>query len=400
MEHTRQTNLAQVANILGVNIHKKMLQDILKDIEQKICSNSFSWIATVNPEILLKAHKNKTYRKLLNTASLSVADGAGVMLAALFMGEALPARIPGVDLVYSICNIAEKNSKSVFLLGGNQINNQKSIEELHKKYPRLSLTGTAHIDHKNKQSVKTIIKQLSQKPPDVVLVALGAPHQEIVIYKHLSKTHGISLAMGIGGSLDMISGALPRAPKVLRIIGIEWLWRLLLQPTRARRIFNATIVFPLKTIAYWLRIQTMYRTNILSLILDKDKNILIAERVDSPGHWQMPQGGKDKGESLKNTFFREMQEELGSNTFSVHRIVKNFYKYTWPKWHKLNSGYKGQRQSLVIATATDPNALNPDKREFSQLAWVSRAEILNRVHAVRKEATKKALEHLNTSNVL
>ena len=71
-----------------------------------------------------------------------------------------------------------------------------------------------------------------------------------------------------------------------------------------------------------------------------------------------------------------------------------------PKWHKLNSGYKGQRQSLVIATATDPNALNPDKREFSQLAWVSRAEILNRVHAVRKEATKKALEYLNTSNVL
>lgn len=400
MLHTSETNLATVSNVLGVNVHKKKLSEVLSSIEQKICSNSFSWIATINPEILLKAHKNKTYKKLLNTASLSVADGAGVMLAARFIKEPLPERIPGVDLVIEICSIAEKNNKSVYLLGGTVKSNQKSRDELLKKFPKLSISGSADIVKNNPQSIRSAIKKLSQRPSDVVLVALGAPQQEIVIYKYLSKLKDISLAMGIGGSLDMISKTLPRAPKFFRVCGCEWLWRLALQPKRIKRIIRATIVFPWKVCAYWMRTQTMYRTNILALIKNKDNKILIAERSDSPGHWQLPQGGKERGESLKNTFFREMKEELGTNTFSVQSIVSNFHTYSWPKWHQLNSGYKGQKQSLVIATCTSPKSIRPDKREISRIEWVSENVLMDRVHAVRKKSTKKALEYLTSSNVL
>ncbi len=136
-----------------------------------------------------------------------------------------------------ICQLAAQKKWPVFLLGGEEGVAEKTAENLKNKYPDLEIQTTGII-------LGTVPKGQSFRRPAILFVALGASKQEKWIINNLAKMPSVKLAMGVGGAFDFISGRVRRAPKPLRLIGVEWLWRLFCQPWRMGRIFNAVVKFP------------------------------------------------------------------------------------------------------------------------------------------------------------
>lgn len=202
----------------------------------------FHRIATVNPEFLLLAEQDPAFRQALVDADLRIADGFGIVLASLMRGRCI-ARFPGADLMEEILSIANERKLSVYL--AVRADGLSSYEEVRsaisEKYPGIIIDG-ADIDTSSHASY---VMPLTSS---IVLCNFGAPHQELFLADLKNNPGNIRLAIGIGGSFDYLTGKLRRAPRWIRAIGLEWLWRLILQPKRWKRIYNAIIVFPLKAL--------------------------------------------------------------------------------------------------------------------------------------------------------
>ncbi len=222
--------------ILGVKVDNLNKQEILAKIDNFLDTPGFKQIATINPEFVLKAKKDKKFQKILNSCDLNVADGVGIWLAFLRFGSYLKSRVTGVRLSdYILRKTAERNL-SVFLAckkrGLSTFGEVKGA--IYKKYPKIRIEG-ADLDIDN-------IPQDLEIDQEVLLCNFGAPEQEIFIRKQ--KNDRIKIAIGVGGTFDFWSGKIKRAPKLMRKIGIEWMWRLLRQPRRFGRIFRSVIIFP------------------------------------------------------------------------------------------------------------------------------------------------------------
>lgn len=222
--------------ILGIRIDQISRDGIRDVIRQKLSQNAFCHIATVNPEFLVETSRNQKFKEVLAHTDLNICDGAGIsILGKLFYGEKID-RIPGVELAELILEVAAEMKKSVFLLGGKEVGN--IIEQkMCSKYKNLIIAGKTDGDENTLEEVK-------KTNPDVILVAFGAPKQEYWLAEKGSQIPSLHLGIGVGGTFDFWAGKAIRAPFVLRKIGLEWLWRLITQPKRWRRILNAVVVFP------------------------------------------------------------------------------------------------------------------------------------------------------------
>lgn len=228
--------------MLGVSLALIAKNELSKRIEQALIGkdNNRLFIVTANPEILLKAWHNEAYGTLLNSANIVVADGVGIVLVARFLYRVNIPRVTGVDLADDILALAVKHHKRVFLLGGSETANEKAI----KKFKDKGLESRGLGGNFSETQAMGAIRAFE---PGILFVALGAPKQEIFI-SNLLKTQNAKvnaiIAMGIGGTVDVWAGDKPRAPRLLRRLGLEWFWRLILEPRRLPRIINAIIVFP------------------------------------------------------------------------------------------------------------------------------------------------------------
>lgn len=233
-------------------------------------------IVTPNPEMLLEAQKNPEFKNILNKAWMSIPDGIGILWASSFQtnlrgrGKAMrllkaffsllalifypksarkifPQRVSGVDLMSAICSESRENGLGIFLLGAAPGVAEKTKHILEKKFPGIKITGT--FAGSPSPTDETHIKNLIQtSKPDILFVAFGAPAQEIWIHKHLPELKSVKIAMGVGGAFDFLAGIKRRAPKLMRILGLEWFFRLIQEPSRIKRIWNAVIKFPCKII--------------------------------------------------------------------------------------------------------------------------------------------------------
>lgn len=226
--------------ILDIPIETLSRKEILARVENFLDEPSFHRIATVNPEFLLEAEKNDNFKKSLLDADLRVVDGFGIVLAGWLKGKCVE-RFPGADLMEEILRIAEQKKLNVFLaINKNGLSSFEEIKQaILKKYPNLEIIGE-----------EVAISYYSSLPPEavkyhssIIFCNYGAPKQEIFLESLRQNSGNIRLAMGVGGSFDYLTGQQKRAPKCLRNIGLEWLWRLILQPKRFKRIWNATAVF-------------------------------------------------------------------------------------------------------------------------------------------------------------
>lgn len=229
-----------MSKILGVEIYKYSFSEVMQKITVFLSDTSCQQIATVNPEFIVTAQKDPEFKEILNNTDLNIPDGFGLKCAAFYKRIKIGERITGVDLTWEIAKIAAEKGYSIYLLGGKKGVAEMTARRLRYLYHNLKIAGT----YAGSPEEEGIVQKINDSNADILLVAFGAPKQEKFIAKHKNELQ-CRVAMGVGGTFDYISGALPRAPKWMRMLGLEWLFRLFKQPARFGRIYNAVIKFPI-----------------------------------------------------------------------------------------------------------------------------------------------------------
>ena len=226
-------------NILGVTVNKRTKIETIEIIKNFLKSDYRNTVFTPNAEILYKASKDPKYKGILNSASLLIPDGIGVNLSMRIFGVKSPERMTGIDIAEEIIEYASKNNLRIFLLGGKNGIAEKAKEKLEAKYEGLSMCGTCHgyFDKKvNSAENMEIVNQINISKADIVFVCFGAPIQEIWITQNIGSFSDARLFMGLGGCLDVWSDSIPRAPRLFRLLCLEWLFRALQDPKRFKRV--------------------------------------------------------------------------------------------------------------------------------------------------------------------
>jgi len=224
-------------SILGVKIDRFGFEEALRRIEEFIKSGKPHTVVTLNPLSLLEAKKDREIEEVLEEADLVVPDGIGLLWAAEFYGTPLTERVTGIDLLKGICKISAQKGYRAALFGAKMGVADEAARELQKEYPGLSIVGIHHGYLRSSDDEEKLIQKLREESPDVLFVGLGVPYQERWIKRYVDKLE-IPVMMGVGGSFDVIAERLKRAPAWMAKRGLEWLYRLYLQPWRIKRIFN------------------------------------------------------------------------------------------------------------------------------------------------------------------
>lgn len=231
--------------ILGVKINNESSSQITAEIISRIRQNQATFIATPNPEMLVLARRDGQFKDILNAADIAIPDGFGLILAAKFLHLPLKEKVSGTDLAEKIIR-EDGGELRVFLLGAEAGVGERAAGYLKKINPAAQIVGIESGGKLNAdcrfQNEELILQRIKNSGANLLLVAFGQIKQETWIYHNLSNLPGIA-AIGIGGALDFYAGTAKRAPNILRRLGLEWLWRLVLEPKRIKRIINAVIVF-------------------------------------------------------------------------------------------------------------------------------------------------------------
>lgn len=235
--------------ILGVRFDNVSLEEAVNKAIKMAKGSSQEYIATPNPEMLVEAIKNQNFLDVLNKSALNVPDGTGILLASryIFKRKVLKERVTGIDLMMEICKRSGSENLKIFLLGASEKAGEKAKIHLQEKHPDIQIVGRLSKSPKEEDE-KEIIEEINRSKADILFVAYGAPKQELWIARNLPKLTSVHLAIGVGGAFDFIAGTKKRAPKIFRKAGLEWLIRLIQEPKRAKRIWNATVKFPYEII--------------------------------------------------------------------------------------------------------------------------------------------------------
>lgn len=239
--------------LLGINISSISMDEVLKVVSSGLKNKKQLFITTPNPEIVVASQIDEGLREAINGSDVAVPDGVGIVWASKILKGKILHRTRGRELFIKLLEMANENSLKVFLLGSTKSVIEASIETVHKKFPAVDISGDNYIaldqnaDFVSKSSSTKhceIINHINRIKPDILFVALGAPKQEKWIARYLPELN-IRVAMAVGGTLDYFSGKASLPPKILADLGLEWLWRLIKEPWRIRRIINAVVIFPI-----------------------------------------------------------------------------------------------------------------------------------------------------------
>ncbi|MHA6250856.1 WecB/TagA/CpsF family glycosyltransferase [Oceanobacillus sp. CAU 1775] len=227
-------NTVEIMDVDFVNLTKKdFLQHYLSPrlIEQKK-----TFLVTANPEIVMYARENESYKSILQSADYVVPDGIGIVIASKIKKQPLQERIAGFELMLDLLDHAEEKNLSCYFLGATEEVNAKVIAEVKKKHPELIIAGRHHgFFELEDEAVK---KEVLAANPDIIFAALGFPKQEEWITMMLDECEK-GLFIGVGGSFDVLAGEVKRAPEAWIKLNLEWLYRIIEQPFRAKRILKA-----------------------------------------------------------------------------------------------------------------------------------------------------------------
>lgn len=229
-------------SILGIPIDSVTIDDAMIRLRTFAASSDFHHVMTPNPEMLVAAQSDGSFRSVLSQGSLNVPDGVGLLFAARFFGQPLCERVTGTDLVERIA--AEPACQPVYFLGAAEGVAERAAAALKTRHAALIVAGT-YAGSPDAREEEGIISRIVASGAKTLLVAYGAPAQDLWIHRVRTKLPSVRIAMGIGGAFDFYAGVRKRAPLFFQKAGLEWLWRLILEPSRAGRIFRATVVFPL-----------------------------------------------------------------------------------------------------------------------------------------------------------
>ncbi|OGJ58346.1 hypothetical protein A2635_04735 [Candidatus Peribacteria bacterium RIFCSPHIGHO2_01_FULL_51_9] len=234
--------------LLGIPLDAVTFSQALQHIHTMLREERQNHVVTPNSEMLVESTSNPSFRRILQCATLRLPDSAGLLWMAKCTGQRIPERVAGVDVVEYLCEELEATAR-VFLLGGKEGVSQSAAEFLKKKNPYLNVVGN-YAGSPRDDDMELIIQRVNAVQPHLLLVAFGAPEQDLWIAKYLHRMPSVRVAIGVGGTFDYFAGVQKRAPLFLQRIGLEWLWRLVHEPKRIRRIWNAVVVFPWLVMRY------------------------------------------------------------------------------------------------------------------------------------------------------
>ena len=225
--------MSERVEILGVNVDSVTMAQAVERVEQLIAAKKNSIVATANAEMLLRATNDDELKNILNAAELIVPD-AGTVWAARHLGYEMPERVAGFDLVQELMKIAPSKGYKFFLFGSAPTIADKAKLKAQELYPNIKIVGTRN-GYFTAADEAEIIAQIKNSKPDILLAALGVPKQEKWLAAHKDELK-VPVSIGVGGTFDVMAGVVKRAPKWMQRAKLEWLFRAMLQPSRAGRL--------------------------------------------------------------------------------------------------------------------------------------------------------------------
>ncbi len=216
--------------ILGVAVDRLDMPTALKRLDEFLQSKTAHIVVTADAAGIVQAQSDPEFLNILKTADMVTPDSAGVIWAAKKKGEPIKERVSGVDLTDKLCAMSADKGWRIYLLGSQPGVAELAAEKLRLKHPGCNIVGARH-GYFPSESDEIVAQEVAAEKPDILLIAMGIPRQE----KFIKKTQhiiGASVAMGVGGSLDVFSGKAKRAPVLFQKLKLEWLWRLVLNPSK------------------------------------------------------------------------------------------------------------------------------------------------------------------------
>ncbi len=251
-------------SVLGVPFDRLSMSEVLNRMESSCLKGEQLMMITPNPEMCLAAQNNSDFLNLLQHSELNIADGFGILWADRFLQgkksifrwlwtlltpwitkkvSRFPERVTGTDVMKIFCK--QYRSRKIFLLGASEEVNEQLSKQLISEDVNIVGRDAGKSDESDDMRLRALIKK---SEAEVLFVAFGAPQQEFWLKRNLPQLPKICVGIGIGGAFDFLAGKRKRAPLWMRKSGLEWLFRVIIEPSRIRRIFRATVVFPWKVL--------------------------------------------------------------------------------------------------------------------------------------------------------
>ncbi|MGB3259853.1 WecB/TagA/CpsF family glycosyltransferase [Paenisporosarcina sp.] len=223
---------------LGVDVSPLTYEGIISELQQKMARNEQSTIIAVNPEKVITANRDSQVKSLINESTFQIPDGVGVLLASKLKGGRITSRVTGVDMMGKLLDFAASEGHPVYFYGAKEEVVTKAISEIQKDRPKLKVAGYTNGYEKDESA---LVQRIHESGAKMLFVALGSPKQELWIKRNLANLPNVLVFQGVGGSFDVFSGMVKRAPAFFRKFGLEWLYRLASNPSRIKRQMNLPI---------------------------------------------------------------------------------------------------------------------------------------------------------------
>ncbi len=433
----------KTVDIGGLRVNSTTRIEVLDSIAERIKAGHQTSVITPYSEFLVAGLRHTDLMELFNKATFSLPDGIGILWAEKFLAQpftaksyyrkiieafwqmvwtgasivlkprslysVFPEKIVGADLFWDLCKLAEQESFSMYLLGAEHDVPAKASRLLKERFPRLQLLGSSNKIWDD----PTILGEINELNPDMVLVFFPYRKQERWIFENLPKLK-TKFIIGLGGTLDYAVGEKLQPPRLIRNMGLEWLFRLITQPYRLKRIWTAFVGLIVALMRYKVFMTTPFRKNVVAVIINSEQKILICQRnpqgkaygSDREGdhafvdYWQFPQGGVNRSETIIDGARREAFEETGLRGLEVIKHHDEANSYLWRNaarrllFNPLK--FKGQIQSVVYFRFEGNNDdVKLDNDEFVAYQWVEKDEISRHMHRERQSLVEVVLADLH-----
>ncbi len=219
--------------VLGVPVDCVSMEQAIEWAEAMLAGNAPQTVVAVNPEKVMKAGQDAQLLQHLRSAGLLIPDGIGVVLAVRLFQQGQLQRVPGSELMPNLCQLAAAKGYKVFLFGASPDVIPRTAEVLQQRFLGLKIVGVQH-GYVKDDEMPIVISAINAAQPDFLFIALGSPKQELWMARYLPELK-VKVCQGVGGTFDVIAGRVKRAPTLFRTIHLEWLYRLLMQPSRIFR---------------------------------------------------------------------------------------------------------------------------------------------------------------------
>lgn len=227
--------MRDTVNVLGVEVDKMSFDETVEKAKLLVNTDDVSMIFTPNPEIIMAASEDEYFKKILNSADICTPDGIGVVYASKILKNPVKERVPGFEISKKLMEYAASSGQGVFFFGSKPNIAEKAKENVEKMYPGLIVSGT-HDGYFKAEDEEKIINEINESGAKILYVCLGAPKQEKWIYENRDKLK-VNVCLGVGGTLDVLSGEAKRAPEIFIKLNLEWLYRIASNPSRWGRFF-------------------------------------------------------------------------------------------------------------------------------------------------------------------